>query len=161
MASFLLPRSRPLFSLTLGLGLSSLYATQALQRQKPLLCEAQGTTPVGSVSESFKTYSRDAKVPVFKNGRPNPRAYRQISSGSIVGLLGGVAVSTFSKTLAMLFGLLVFGVQYLASQGYNIIPTTKLQRYVKGIDLRSAVEDNVAFKLSFGLTFALASMASF
>ena len=27
------------------------------------------------------------------------------------GLLGGVAVSTFSKTLALLFGLLVFGVQ--------------------------------------------------
>lgn len=97
----------------------------------------------------------------------------------MIGLLGGVAVSTFSKTLAMLFGLLVFGVQvcrcarkekrhgrlifaqYMASQGYNIIPTTKLQRYVKGIDLRSAVEDNVAFKLSFGLTFALASLASF
>ena len=29
----------------------------------------------------------------------------------MIGLLGGVAVSTFSKTLAMLFGLLVFGVQ--------------------------------------------------
>ena len=27
------------------------------------------------------------------------------------GLLSGVAVSTFSKTLAMVFGLLVFGVQ--------------------------------------------------
>ena len=97
----------------------------------------------------------------------------------MTGVLGGVAVSTFSKTLAMLFGLLVFGVQvcggaqqkngwamlmfaqYLASQGYNIIPTTRLQRYVKGIDLRSAIEDNVAFKLSFGATFALASMASF
>lgn len=56
--------------------------------------------------------------------------------------------------------MLIFA-QYLASQGYNVIPTTKLQRYVKGIDLRSAVEDNVAFKLSFGLTFALASLASF
>lgn len=31
--------------------------------------------------------------------------------GCLAGLLGGVAVSTFSKTLAMLFGLLVFGVQ--------------------------------------------------
>ena len=51
--------------------------------------------------------------------------------------------------------------QYLASQGYNVVPTARLQRYVKGIDLRSAVEDNVAFKLSFGLTFALASVASF
>ena len=38
-----------------------------------------------TVSESFKTYSRDAKVPVFKDGRPNPQAYRQISAGSIVG----------------------------------------------------------------------------
>ena len=96
-----------------------------------------------------------------------------------LGVLGGVAVSTFSKTLAMLFGLLVFGVQvrnprhdgngqamlmhtqYLASHGYNIVPTTRIQRYVKGIDLRSALEDNVAFKLSFGLSFALASLGSF
>ena len=92
---------------------------------------------MGAVSEGFRTYERDAKVPVFKNGGLNPRAYGQISSGSVVGmlgvifgeggmeallgdaanvlvtigLLGGVAVSTFSKTLAMLFGLLVFGVQ--------------------------------------------------
>ncbi len=71
-------------------------------------------------------------MPVFKDGRPNPRAYGQVSAGSIVGrstggrsrtglrvanalvtigLLSGVAVSTFSKTLAMVFGLLVFGVQ--------------------------------------------------
>ena len=56
---------------------------------------------------------------------------------------------------------MLMSAQYLASQGYNVIPTTKLQRYVKGIDLRSAIEDNVAFKLSFGATFALASMASF
>lgn len=28
-----------------------------------------------------------------------------------LGLLAGLAVSTFSKTLALLFGLLVFGVQ--------------------------------------------------
>lgn len=40
-----------------------------------------------TVSESFKTYSRDAKVPVFKNGRPNPQAYGQLSAGSIFGRL--------------------------------------------------------------------------
>lgn len=39
-----------------------------------------------TVSESFKTYSRDAKVPVFKDGRPNPAAYRQISAGSMIGM---------------------------------------------------------------------------
>ncbi len=29
----------------------------------------------------------------------------------VIGLIGGVAVSTFSKTLALVFGLVVFGVQ--------------------------------------------------
>ena len=32
----------------------------------------------------------------------------------VIGLIGGVAVSTFSKTLALLFGLVVFGVQVSA-----------------------------------------------
>ena len=40
-----------------------------------------------------------------------------------------------------------------------MIPTERLQRYVKGIDLRSLVEDNVAFKLSFGATFMLSAFA--
>lgn len=51
--------------------------------------------------------------------------------------------------------------QFAAFKGYNIIPTARIQRYVKGINLRSAVEDNVAFKLSFGLTFMLGAFAKF
>ena len=57
--------------------------------------------------------------------------------------------------------LFLGGEQYLANRGINVVPTTKLQEYVKGIDLRSAIEDNAAFKLSFGMTFALASLAEF
>lgn len=49
----------------------------------------------------------------------------------------------------------------MASHGYNVVPTSRIQRYVKGIDLRSAIEDNVAFKLSFGATFMLAAFAEF
>lgn len=75
--------------------------------------------------------------------------------------MGGLAVSTFSKSLAFLIGLMVFMVQAAASRGYNIVPTTRLQQYVKSIDLRSAIEDNVAFKLSFGATFMLAAFAEF
>lgn len=41
------------------------------------------------------------------------------------------------------------------------MPTARLQQYVEGIDLRSAIEDNAAFKLSFGTTLALASLAEF
>ena len=51
--------------------------------------------------------------------------------------------------------------QWAASYGYNIVPTSRIQKYVKGIDLRSAVQDNVAFKLSFGATFMLAAFAEF
>lgn len=47
--------------------------------------------------------------------------------------------------------------QYAARKGYNIIPVDRLQGYVKGVDLRSAINDNVAFKISFGLMFALAA----
>jgi len=36
---------------------------------------------------------------------------KQMAECVALGLLGGIAVSTFSKTLALLFGLLVFGVQ--------------------------------------------------
>jgi hypothetical protein len=52
--------------------------------------------------------------------------------------------------------------QYASSQlGINIIPYNRLQRYVTSIDLRSAVQDNIAFKVSFGTTFALAAFMRF
>ncbi|KAL9008182.1 MAG: hypothetical protein Q9173_006668, partial [Seirophora scorigena] len=71
------------------------------------------------------------------------RIIRQLSLGSVLGVAAGVAVSTFSRALGLLLGL-----------GVVIV-----QRYVKGINLQSVVEENPALKLSFGLTFALASMA--
>ena len=37
----------------------------------------------------------------------------------------------------------------------------RLQEYVKGVNLSSAVNDNVAFKISFGLMFALAAFGDF
>ena len=81
---------------------------------------------------------------------------------TMLGLVTGLAVSTFSKTLTVFIGLFVVGVQTLQSYtGINLIPYQRLQRYVKNVDLRSAVEDNVAFKLSFGALFALSAFAEF
>ena len=78
----LLPRlTLPIFPLALGLGISSF----AFTRRRPLLCDAAGATPLTTASESFKTYTRDAKVPVWKDGRVNPEAIRQVSSGSVLG----------------------------------------------------------------------------
>jgi len=98
---------------------------------------------------------------VLQQGRLNPDAVKQMSKGSIIGLCAGLAVSTFSRPLALLIGLLVVGVQWASSYGINIIPFEKIQKYVINVDLRSAVQDNVAFKLSFGTTFALAAFMKF
>ncbi|KAF2404141.1 hypothetical protein EJ06DRAFT_526245 [Trichodelitschia bisporula] len=86
---------------------------------------------------------------------------RQVSTGSILGLAGGLVVGVFSKPLAIVIGLLVFGVQFLESRGIHLVPWQRLQGYAKGINLRGVVQDNAAMKLSFGVTFALAAFARF
>jgi len=152
MASLFL---RPLFRpQTIGLGLGLSLASFHMIQQRPIRLDA---SPV----LSGDSYRRNARTPVVRGGGLNPAAVRQISSGSIIGLCAGVLVSTFSKTLAILIGLGVVAVQVLSSYGINVIPYGKLQKYVTSIDLRSAVQDNVAFKISFGTTFALAAFMRF
>ncbi|KAK4992033.1 hypothetical protein LTR50_001429 [Elasticomyces elasticus] len=166
--AFLLPRLTPLTfaaGTTVTLGLSAPFILSNFQsythRHAYRLDGPMLSNPTSPREWSFSQYQNEARAPVVKNGRLNPSAVRQVSIGSIAGLLGGLAVSTFSKPLALLIGLLIFGVQALESRGISIIPYQGFQRYVKSIDLRSAVQDNVAFKLSFGATFALAAFAEF
>jgi len=152
MASmFLRPILRPQ---TLGLGLGLSIATLQLAQQRPMRLDTKPILSSGS-------YKMNAQNPVVREGHLNPKAVKQVSSGSIIGLVAGLAVSTFSRSLALLIGLLVVGAQWAASYGINLLPYDKLQRYVTSLDLRSAVQDNVAFKLSFGMTFALAAFMHF
>ena len=135
MAFSILPPLRRSFLISSPLSLCLGASTILLASQTALLhpriplahCEPASNSSSTTGSEMFHTYTRDAKVPIFKNGRPNPAAYRQISAGSILGLVGGVAVSYFSKTLAMLFGLAVFGVQVSEKLLYWL--STKRTRY--------------------------------
>jgi hypothetical protein len=57
--------------------------------------------------------------------------------------------------------IILMSSKYASSYGINVIPYGKLQRYVTSVDLRSAIQDNVAFKMSFGMTFALAAFMQF
>lgn len=146
---------RPLFRpQTIGLGLALTLTTFHITQQRPLRLDS---SPVFS-GDSYKA---NARTPVVRNGQLNPGAVRQISSGSIVGLCAGLLVSTFSRSLALLIGLGVVAVQWASSYGINVIPYNRLQKYVTGMDVRSAVQDNVAFKISFGTTFALAAFMQF
>lgn len=74
-------------------------------------------------------------------------------------MVAGLGVSVFSKSLVLIIGLLIAGVQTAESYGVHLIPYKKIQGYVKGVDVRSAVQDNIAFKISFGLMFALSAFA--
>ncbi|KAF2430355.1 hypothetical protein EJ08DRAFT_734143 [Tothia fuscella] len=160
MASRLLFRPLSPFVFTSTLCACPLIIAPLIIRRRPILMDTL-QKPLGGGS-SFSQYKSDSKTPVVKDGRMNPNAVKQISSGSILGLVGGVAVSMFSKPLALLIGLLVFGVQFLESKaGVHLIPYQKLQGVFKNIDVKSAVQDNVAFKMSFGITFALAAFAKF
>lgn len=66
-----------------------------------------------------------------------------------------------SKPLTLLVGLLIVGVQTAESYGIHLVPYKRMQGYFKSIDMRSAVQDNVAFKISFGALFALSAFAEF
>ncbi|KAF2158193.1 hypothetical protein K461DRAFT_318174 [Myriangium duriaei CBS 260.36] len=156
--AFLLPR-RPLL-LGLGLATTSLFLSPLSPIRRPLLLDA---SPVAHPRDwSFSQYQRDASVPITTSrGGLNPRAVRQVSAGSITGVIAGLAVSTFSKPLALLLGLLVFGLQALESRGIHVVPYGWIQRYFSSVDVRSLVQDNAAFKLSFGATFALVGFLDF
>ena len=48
-----------------------------------------------------------------------------------------------------------------SSTGINMLPVHRLQRMFDGTSLRGMLQDDVALKLSFGITFLLAGFAKF
>jgi hypothetical protein len=118
-SAFLLPGLRRGALLATPLILSTPFLVHSYRN--PILCDSPAGFLQGG-SSPLSTYTRDAKVPIVKqSGAPNPRAVRQISLGSILGVMGGLGVSVFSKPLALLIGLGVIIVQvsqfFLTSDG--------------------------------------------
>ncbi|PWW72066.1 hypothetical protein C7212DRAFT_286962 [Tuber magnatum] len=87
----------------------------------------------------------------------SPLIYRQVASGSFIGLAVGLAVCRFSKSIALIFGSLLLLVEFLAMKGFHVVPYKRLSRWTKDIDLKDFVTRNMAFKVSFGAAFALSS----
>lgn len=88
---------RLLRPLSVGLTASAVLAAPLLARPSSfrLRCDdTAGRSPVSPRDWSFEQYSREARTPVVRKGRANPRIWRQISSGSIIGtLVGSIRVS--------------------------------------------------------------------
>jgi hypothetical protein len=108
--SFLLPGLRRGLMLSSPLVLSAPLLAYQYRHTRPILCDSPD--PLAKLGDLRNQYSHDAQTPIItQSGAANPRAVRQISMGSILGVMGGLGVSVFSKPLAILIGLGVLLVQ--------------------------------------------------
>ena len=110
----ILPRFTPLTLTVLGLGTS----LQILHsRRQPLLCEP--SSPLDAVAQKYLHTDSSGSIrtqkPAANDG--TARIIRQLSLGSVLGVMAGVAVSAFSKVLAGFLGLVIVIVQVCSPKG--------------------------------------------
>ncbi|KAL4870354.1 hypothetical protein BDV12DRAFT_60739 [Aspergillus spectabilis] len=166
MASGLLMFSRTSAIVGLGLGLSFSLLPSSPFRAVPMRCDT------GPYQRSVATESPWAvQEPLLGKQGTTTRTggsgiltastMRQVSLGSVLGLVVGVGLRAFSRVLVVLIGMGIVAVEWAASKGYNILPVHRLQKYVKSVNLENLTSRNVPFKLTFGTTMVLAAFAQF
>jgi hypothetical protein len=108
--SFLLPGLRRGALLATPLILSTPLLVHNFRYAQAIRCDS--ADPLAKLGDLRNTYARDAQTPVItQSGGPNPKAVRQVSMGSILGVIGGLGISVFSKPLAILLGLGIVALQ--------------------------------------------------
>ncbi|CAG8113908.1 unnamed protein product [Penicillium salamii] len=166
MAFRLLTPSSSILRLGLGVGIGLSAATMhplSPFRAAPMLCDYASPLPQQSTFKKEPEWAVEGK-PVGKSSRTgllNAESMRQVSLGSVLGLVAGVGLRAFSKALVVLLGMGVVFVEYAASKGYNILPLHRMQKYVKNVDLHRAMSEHRPFKISFGAMMAMAAFANF
>ncbi|KAI1454960.1 hypothetical protein F4805DRAFT_294928 [Annulohypoxylon moriforme] len=93
--------------------------------------------------------------------RLDPEILKQLSGGSITGFVSGILISIFSRTLVLLLGLSVVITQVAARYGLDIVEQLRLKQRVGNSRVLAALEKDPAFKLSFGLFFAMSAFMQF
>ncbi|KAH7632313.1 hypothetical protein B0T09DRAFT_337692 [Sordaria sp. MPI-SDFR-AT-0083] len=91
----------------------------------------------------------------------SPETVKQLSSGSLSGFATGLLISVFSKTLVLLAGIGMVLVQVASRYGINLVDMLHLRNRVNSSKILKALQHKVAFKLAFGITFALSAFMSF
>ncbi|KAA8641856.1 uncharacterized protein ATNIH1004_010795 [Aspergillus tanneri] len=174
MASNLLLFSRTSAILGVGLGLSFSLSPLSPFRSAPMQCQYAAPYPRSeALDPNWAIHPRDPLLhkqgtttgtrTTTESGVFTASNMRQVSLGSVLGLVAGVGLRVFSKALVVLLGMSIVVVEekWAAAKGFNVLPLEKLQRYVKGVDLQGMVSRQIPFKLSFGATMALAAFAQF
>jgi hypothetical protein len=108
--SFLLPGLRRGALLATPLILSTPLLVHNFRHAQAIRCDS--ADPLAKFGDLRNTYAHEAQTPIItQSGAPNPKAVRQISMGSILGVIGGLGISVFSKPLAILLGLGIVALQ--------------------------------------------------
>ncbi|KAI5855603.1 hypothetical protein GGS23DRAFT_601314 [Durotheca rogersii] len=101
-------------------------------------------------------HGREARV-----GGLDPETMRQLSGGCVTGFVSGLIVSTFSRMLVLLLGLSVILVQVVSQYGIDLVQQLRLKQRVRNSRILAALEEEPAFKLSFGIFFAMSAFMRF
>lgn len=109
--AFLLPGLRRGLLLCTPLILSTPLLVHQFRSAQRIRCDAPD--PFSKITGDLTSnYTSEAQTPILtQSGSVNPRAIRQVSMGSILGVIGGLGISVFSKPLAILIGLGIFVLQ--------------------------------------------------
>ncbi|KAI2630599.1 hypothetical protein GGR54DRAFT_161496 [Hypoxylon sp. NC1633] len=99
--------------------------------------------------------------PPVKKERLDPELLKQLSGGSVTGFVSGVVISIFSRTLVLLLGVSVVVLQVASRYGIDLVRQLKLKQRLGNSRILAALETNPAFKLSFGLFFAMSAFMQF
>ncbi|KAJ5134112.1 hypothetical protein N7526_005477 [Penicillium atrosanguineum] len=168
--AFLLSPLRLGLGLGIGISAATLHPLSPL-RASPLQCQYNAPYGPGpqSAESSWAVNSNDPRlqkegrsgIAAQANGFLTPENMKQISLGSVLGLVAGVGLRAFSRVLVVVIGMSVVFIEWAASKGYNILPLHRIQKYVKNVDVHRAVSQHRPFKMSFGATMALAAFAQF
>ena len=118
--SFVLPGLRRGLILSAPLILCTPVWAYQFRHSDPIRCDAPD--PLTKITNDLTSnYTTEARTPILtQSGAVNPQAIRQISMGSILGVIGGLGISIFSKPLAVLIGLGIFALQ--VSEIHKSIP---------------------------------------
>ncbi|BCR85912.1 uncharacterized protein ACHE_21370S [Aspergillus chevalieri] len=164
--------SRTSTVLGIGLGLSFTMNPLSPLRASPMQCQYSAPyyrTEAPAAETGWGVPADDHLLSKQGKTRPGTSAggfltknnMKQVSFGSVLGLVAGVGLRAFSRVLVVLIGMGFVFVEWAASKGYNIVPVNRLQRYVKNTDLQRALSKYAPFKVTFGLTMSLAAFAQF
>ncbi|KAI5928788.1 hypothetical protein F4810DRAFT_24725 [Camillea tinctor] len=91
------------------------------------------------------------------NGTLSPGMMRQLSGGSIAGLLTGVLVTAFSRTLVLILGISIVVVQIASRYGIDLMRQLKVKERLGYSRILAALEEDPVYKLSFGLFFTMSA----